>query len=93
MTAETLYGLKKLNQLSLTEAEEKEILHFFDAAESAEKAFTDLDLSKTEIMVHLVDLKNVLRDDVKSQSFTREELQEGAPEKMDGYWQVPRLVE
>ena len=29
----------------------------------------------------------------KGKKFTREELQAGAPETMDGYWQVPRLVE
>ena len=27
------------------------------------------------------------------QKFARETLQEGAPETMDGYWQVPRVVE
>jgi aspartyl/glutamyl-tRNA(Asn/Gln) amidotransferase C subunit len=35
----------------------------------------------------------VVREDKVVKSFTREQLQEGAPETMDGYWQVPRVVE
>ena len=32
-------------------------------------------------------------EDVEKKLFTRDELQRSAPETMDGYWQVPRLVE
>ena len=32
-------------------------------------------------------------EDVQNKMFTRDELQQGAPETMDGYWQVPRLVD
>ena len=43
-------------------------------------------------MVHVMPMKNVLREDVRSQPFTRDELMEGAPEHSDGSWLVPRLV-
>jgi Asp-tRNA(Asn)/Glu-tRNA(Gln) amidotransferase C subunit len=35
----------------------------------------------------------VVREDIERKLFTRDELQKGAPETMDGYWQVPRLVD
>ena len=47
----------------------------------------------TERMVHVMPLVNVIREDVSKKLFTRDELQSQAPESMDGYWQVPRLVE
>ena len=35
----------------------------------------------------------VVREDVVSQPFTREALQQDAPETDEGYWCVPRVVE
>ena len=35
----------------------------------------------------------ITREDVAKKLFTRDDLQKGAPETMDGYWQVPRVVE
>ena len=46
-----------------------------------------------ERMVQVMPIFTVVREDVVIKNFTRDELQEGAPETMDGYWQVPRLVE
>lgn len=43
-------------------------------------------------MVHVRPLVNVLREDVASQPFAREDLLAQAPESMDGYWQVPRVL-
>jgi aspartyl/glutamyl-tRNA(Asn/Gln) amidotransferase C subunit len=44
-------------------------------------------------MVHVLPVPAVLREDVAEKNFDRDDLQKGAPETMDGYWQVPRLVE
>ena len=46
-----------------------------------------------ERMVHALPIETVVREDVAKKIFTRDELQKGAPEVMDGYWQVPRVVE
>jgi len=35
----------------------------------------------------------VLREDVPAQPFDREDLLAQAPESMDGYWQVPRVLQ
>ena len=37
-------------------------------------------------------MTNVLREDARKQPFTRESLLEGAPERNEDSWQVPRLV-
>ncbi len=93
MDAVILNRLQKLNQLRLTEDETSEMLSFFDKAEDDLKILDTVDTDNTERMVHVMPMTNVIRDDVASQPFTRDELQAGAPEATDGYWQVPRLVE
>ena len=45
-----------------------------------------------EQMVHVMPMTNVLREDVRSQKFSRDSLLEGAPERNEDSWQVPRLV-
>lgn len=86
-------GLKTLNQLELTDKEEETILLNFAKMQTEEKKLADYPMNDTEPMIHNIDLINVLREDKQIKNFTRDELQKDAPEKMDGYWQVPRLVE
>ena len=93
MDKATLKPALELNQLALTVSETEEILAFFADMAKDEPALLDKRLDGVEPMIHVVDLVNVLREDKASQPFTRDALLEGAPEAMDGYWQVPRLLE
>lgn len=93
MDAVILNRLQKLNQLRLTEDETEDMLYFFRKAEKDLELLDTVDTDSTERMVHVMPMTNIVRDDVSSQPFTRDELQAGAPEATDGYWQVPRLVE
>ena len=93
MDAVILNRLQKLNQLRLTENETEDMLSFFRKAEKDLELLDTVDTDSTERMVHVMPMTNIVRDDVSSQPFTRDELQAGAPEATDGYWQVPRLVE
>ena len=52
-----------------------------------------IDTNGVEPLVTVLDLKNVLREDVSSQIVSRDTLLENAPEKYDGYFQVPRTIE
>ena len=92
MDIDTLRGLEQLNQLSLTDEQEQRALAFFSARENDLDVIASIDTSNVERMVYVREMQNVLRDDVVIKNFTAEELQQGAPETMDGYWQVPRLV-
>jgi aspartyl/glutamyl-tRNA(Asn/Gln) amidotransferase C subunit len=92
MTAEGLSALEALNELRLTPDEKMETLSIFRHMESYEAALQEIPTDNVEVMVHVMPLANVLRDDVQEQPFTRESLLEGAPEHTDDSWQVPRLV-
>jgi len=93
MDKNRLEGLASVNQLRLEEKEEDIIVSVFSKLEEKAEKLTAYDLENVEPMVHVISLTNVLREDECIKKFSRDDLQKDAPEEMDGYWQVPRLVE
>jgi aspartyl-tRNA(Asn)/glutamyl-tRNA(Gln) amidotransferase subunit C len=93
MDRETLRRLEMLNQLSLSEAQKDDVIAFFAKREKDLEALDAIDTSSTERMVHVMPIMTVVREDVVSQPFSREDLQAAAPETDEGYWCVPKVVE
>ena len=93
MDREVLRRLEKLNQLALTEEEKDAFLAFYKEQEKEREVLDTVDTADVERMVHVMPIYTVVREDVVIKKFEREDLQKGAPETTDGYWQVPRLVE
>ncbi|MBQ9922027.1 MAG: Asp-tRNA(Asn)/Glu-tRNA(Gln) amidotransferase subunit GatC [Clostridia bacterium] len=93
MEKDTLVRLEKLNQLRLDDTQKEEVIDFFAKRDSEMAVLDAIDTSNTERMVHVMPILTVVRDDVEKKLFSRDDLQKGAPETLDGYWQVPRLVE
>ena len=93
MDREVLRRLEMLNQLSLTEAQKDEVIDFFAKRDAELDIINELDTSDVERMVHVMPVLTVVREDVVSQPFAREDLQKGAPETDEGYWCVPKVVE
>ena len=93
MDRDTLLDLEHLNQLALTTQEQDEMLAFFAAREADWETLAQIDTANVERMVHVRPMTNVMRDDVAVQPFSRENLLAQAPESMDGYWQVPQVMQ
>ena len=93
MDIKTLDRLQKLNQLQLTEEETAKILSFFEMAEKDAEILSTVDTENVERMVYVMPMTNIIREDIAKKLYTRDQLQEQAPESMDGYWQVPRTVD
>ena len=93
MDRDTLRRLEMLNQLSLTEAQKDDVIGFFANREEDLKTLDAIDTVNVERMVHVMPILTVVREDVVSQRFSREDLQAGAPETDEGYWCVPKVVE
>ncbi len=93
MDREILRRLELLNQLSLTETQKQDVLAFFAAREQELSVLDAIDTADVERMVHVMPIMTVVREDVVRQPFSREDLQQGAPETDEGYWCVPRVVE
>ena len=93
MDKETLRKLELLNQLSLTETEKQDVTAFFESRDEDALTLNTIDTENVERMVHVMPILTVVREDVISQTFTREQLQKDAPETDEGYWCVPKVVE
>ena len=93
MNKDTLQRLEKLNQLKLDDAQRERTLGFFKDREAELVELEKTDTADVERMVHVMPLHTVVREDAAKKLFTRDQLQQSAPETLDGYWQVHRLVE
>lgn len=93
MERDTLRRLELLNQLRLTDTQKEDVIAFFADRDKELATLESIDTSNTERMVHVMPIMTVVREDVVSQNFSREALQQGAPETDEGYWCVPRVVE
>ena len=93
METTTLLSLEEVNQLCLSEEERGHVLAFFNDRNADLDKLNLINTEKTERMVHVLPIETVVREDKEIKLFTRDELHKGAPETMDGYWQVPRVVE
>ena len=83
---------QQLNQLSLTEEEEATMQGIFKIMKGYEETLKDINTENVEEMIYVMPMTNILREDERKQQFTRESLLEGAPERNEDSWQVPRLV-
>ncbi|MBQ2695817.1 MAG: Asp-tRNA(Asn)/Glu-tRNA(Gln) amidotransferase subunit GatC, partial [Clostridia bacterium] len=88
----TFSNAQQLNQLALSDSEEAVMQNIFRTMNEKEAILAKTDTDGVEPMVHVLPMTNVLREDVRRQPFTRESLLEGAPERIEDSWQVPRLV-
>lgn len=93
MERDVLRRLEMLNQLSLTESQKDDVITFFAKRDAELAEINAIDTENVERMVHVMPIMTVVREDVVSQPFSREALQEGAPETDEGYWCVPRVLE
>ena len=93
MEREALRRLEKLNQLQLSDSQKEAVLAYIEEQHNRIEKLSAIDTEQVERMVHVMPVYTVVREDVAEQKFSRDDLQNGAPETMDGYWQVPRVVD
>ena len=88
----TFSNAQQLNQIALTDEEEAVMQNIFKSMADSESLLKDIDTENVEEMVHVMPMTNVLREDERKQPFTRDSLLEGAPERSEDSWQVPKVV-
>jgi aspartyl-tRNA(Asn)/glutamyl-tRNA(Gln) amidotransferase subunit C len=52
----------------------------------------ELDTSKVEPLSHVIDLKNVFREDEVKESYPVKEILKNAPSKTDEFFRVPKVI-
>jgi len=80
-------------KLDLLENEREWISARADMLVESFTALGSINTDGVEPLVTVLDIQNILREDICVRTVTREELLANAPERYDGYFQVPKTLE
>jgi aspartyl-tRNA(Asn)/glutamyl-tRNA(Gln) amidotransferase subunit C len=82
-----------LSRLSFSEDEKKEYQHHLEEILITAKKLEELDTSEVLPTAHIQGISNVLREDAAGESMDNELLTANAPERENGCFIVPKVVE
>ncbi|WP_404323077.1 Asp-tRNA(Asn)/Glu-tRNA(Gln) amidotransferase subunit GatC [Cytobacillus firmus] len=82
-----------LARLAMTEEEAVAYTEQLDKMISFAELLNVLDTDHVEPTSHVLDMKNVLREDKANKGLPQEEVLKNAPEHQDGYIKVPSIIE
>lgn len=82
-----------LSRLSFSEEEKKEYQHHLEAIILTAKKLEELYTSSVLPTAHIQGISNVLREDIAGESMDNSLLTANAPERENGCFIVPRVVE
>lgn len=93
ISLEQVKHVAHLARLAITEEEaEKFTKQLADIIEFAEQ-LNELDTTSVEPTSHVLDMKNVLREDIAKKGLPVEEVLKNAPDHKDGQFRVPSILE
>jgi aspartyl-tRNA(Asn)/glutamyl-tRNA(Gln) amidotransferase subunit C len=82
-----------LARLAITEKEVEELTNDLDAIISFAEELNELDTENVEPTSHVLDMKNVFREDVSKPGLPVEEVLKNAPDHENGQIKVPAIIE
>ncbi|NJP38382.1 Asp-tRNA(Asn)/Glu-tRNA(Gln) amidotransferase subunit GatC [Alkalicoccus luteus] len=88
--------IRHVAELARLELKDEEIRHFgeqLDKIIDAAQQLNELDTENIAPTSHVLDVRNVLRDDEVKPSLPREEALKNAPDQQDGQIRVPSILE
>ncbi|WP_042454834.1 Asp-tRNA(Asn)/Glu-tRNA(Gln) amidotransferase subunit GatC [Neobacillus dielmonensis] len=81
-----------LARLAITEEETEMFTKQLDAIITFAEQLNELDTENVKPTYHVLDMKNVLREDVPKAGLPREEVLKNAPDQQDGQFKVPAIL-
>ena len=93
VTIEEVERIAALSRLSFSDEEKKEYQRNLEDIIISAQKLNELDTSFVSPTAHIQGVDNVLRDDIVKKSMDNELLTANAPEKENGCFVVPRVVE
>lgn len=82
-----------LARLAITEEEANTFTKQLDSIISFAELLNELDTTNVEPTAHVLEIKNVMREDRSQQGLPLEEVLKNAPEHQDGQIKVPGIME
>jgi aspartyl-tRNA(Asn)/glutamyl-tRNA(Gln) amidotransferase subunit C len=83
----------KLARLELAEGETDKLIDQLSNILTYVETLNGLDTKGVEPTSHVLDIKNVMRDDVSTPGLSQEQALVNAPEKAAGHFKVPKIIE
>ena len=83
----------KLARLKLSEKEKEKFTKQLDQILKYVDKLNELDTKKVKPTTHVLPLKNVFREDRVGKSLEVKKVLENAPEKIKGFFKVPKIIE
>jgi aspartyl-tRNA(Asn)/glutamyl-tRNA(Gln) amidotransferase subunit C len=93
ISEEEVKHVANLARLAVTEEEVKKFQQNLDAIITYAEQLNEIDTENIEPTSHVLDMKNVMREDVPAKGLPREEVLKNAPEHQDGQIKVPSIIE
>jgi aspartyl-tRNA(Asn)/glutamyl-tRNA(Gln) amidotransferase subunit C len=93
ISEEQVKHVAHLARLAITEDEAKKFTTQLDAIIGFAEQLNELDTSNVEATSHVLDMKNVMREDKPVEGLPREEVLKNAPDKQDGQVRVPSILD
>jgi aspartyl-tRNA(Asn)/glutamyl-tRNA(Gln) amidotransferase subunit C len=83
----------KLARLELAEGEKDKLIDQLSNILTYVETLNGLDTKGVEPTSHVLDIKNVMRDDVAMPGLSQAQALANAPEKAAGHFKVPKIIE
>ena len=83
----------KLARLELSEQEKEKLTAQLSNILTYVETLNGLDTKGVEPTAHVLDLKNVMRDDIAVPGLPRERALANAPDQAAGHYKVPKIIE
>jgi len=93
ITKKTINHVANLARLNLKEEEVNTLLSQMGDILTYMDKLNSLDTSNVKPMEHVKPISNVFRDDIVAPSFNRDDILDNAPEKEDGAFSVPKIMD
>ncbi|MED3622663.1 Asp-tRNA(Asn)/Glu-tRNA(Gln) amidotransferase subunit GatC [Neobacillus thermocopriae] len=81
-----------LARLAITEEEAEKFTKQLDEIITFAEQLNELDTENVKPTYHVIDMKNVLREDIPKPGLPREEVLKNAPDHQDGQFKVPSIL-
>ena len=92
VTIRDVENIARLAKLAFTEEEKKRFVDQFNQILAYVEKLNELDTDDVVPTYHVLDLKNVMREDVVEPWLTQEEALANAPKQKNCYFSVPKVI-
>ncbi|CUS98046.1 aspartyl/glutamyl-tRNA(Asn/Gln) amidotransferase subunit C [Candidatus Kryptobacter tengchongensis] len=92
VTIKDVEYIANLARLEFKEEEKEKFTEQFNRILEYMDKLNELDTTNVEPLYHVIDLKNVFREDVVKESYHREEILKNAPSRTDFFFKVPKVI-